>query len=114
MTEDRSHEETDSGLELLGYELEELNALDFDLELTGFDPHEIEDPVADPDLLDGADVAPPVPAQPVCKPSDLWLCGEHRILCGDATSSEGVKRLCGAATPRDSSIAEARVAFLSC
>ena len=99
LMDNRSHEETDWDLDLLGPELEELHGLDFDLELTGFDSHEIEDFVADPDLLDRADVAPPVPAQPVSKPGDLWLCGKHRILCGDATSPDSVARLCGKSAP---------------
>jgi DNA modification methylase len=99
LMDNRSHEETDWDLELLGPELEELHGLDFDLELTGFDQHEIENFLADPDLLDRAEVAPPVPAQPVSKPGDLWLCGKHRILCGDATSSDTVARLCGKSAP---------------
>jgi DNA modification methylase len=99
LMDNRSHEETDWDLELLGPELEELQSLDFDLELTGFDPHEIEDFLADPDLLDRAELAPPVPAQPVSKSGDLWLCGKHRILCGDATSPEAVARLCGESAP---------------
>jgi DNA modification methylase len=100
LMDNRSHEETDWDLELLGPELEELQSLDFDLELTGFDQHEIEDFLADPDLLDRAEIAPPVPAQPVSKAGDLWLCGKHRILCGDATSSDAVARLSGKSTPQ--------------
>src|SRR5437588_4763809 len=42
LMDNRSHEETDWDLELLGSELEELAGLDFDLDLTGFDPHEID------------------------------------------------------------------------
>jgi DNA modification methylase len=99
LMDNRSHEETDWDLDLLGPELEELYALDFDLELTGFDQHEIEDFLADPDLLERAEVAPPVPAQPVSKPGDLWLCGKHRILCGDATSPDAVALLCGKSAP---------------
>src|SRR5690348_12675981 len=99
LMDNRSHEETDWDLELLGPELEELHALDLDLELTGFDPAEIEDFLADPDALDRAEIAPPVPAQPVSKSGDLWLCGKHRILCGDATSSDAVARLCGKSAP---------------
>src|SRR6266446_3230236 len=50
LMDNRSHEETEWDLELLGPELEELHALDFDLELTGFDPHEIDDFLSDPDV----------------------------------------------------------------
>ena len=99
LMDNRSHEETDWDLELLGPELEELRGLDFDLELTGFDPAEIEDFLTDPDLLDRAEAAPPVPAQPVSKLGDLWLCGKHRILCGDATAPHTVARLCGKSAP---------------
>jgi hypothetical protein len=95
LMDNRSHEETDWDLELLGPELEELQSLDFDLELTGFDPHEIDDFLCDPDMDDRANAAPPVPDHPVTKPGDLWLCGKHRILCGDATAPDVVARLCG-------------------
>src|SRR5215471_14156889 len=50
LMDNRSHEEADWDLDLLGPELEELRDLDFDLELTGFDPHEIEDFLSDPEL----------------------------------------------------------------
>src|SRR5215472_17057672 len=43
LMDNRSHEETEWDLELLGPELEELRGLDFDLELTGFDQSEIDD-----------------------------------------------------------------------
>src|ERR1051326_6766686 len=48
LMDNRSHQETDWDLELLGPELEELRDLDFDLELTGFDEHEIDDFLSDP------------------------------------------------------------------
>jgi hypothetical protein len=63
--DNRSHEEADWDLELLGPELEELKGLDFDLGLTGFDEREIEDLLADPDLDDRANQVPDVPEHPV-------------------------------------------------
>ena len=39
------------------------------------------------------DAVPEVPTEPVSQPGDLWLLGEHRLLCGDATSVEDVCRL---------------------
>jgi DNA modification methylase len=45
------------------------------------------------------DAAPPLPAIPVTKPGDLWLCGSHRVLCGDATDAEDVSRLLGESKP---------------
>jgi hypothetical protein len=46
--DNRSHEEAQWDLEVLGPEVAELRGLDFDLALTGFDPHEIDDLLAEP------------------------------------------------------------------
>lgn len=35
----------------------------------------------------------PEPAEPVTQPGDVWLCGEHRVMCGDSTKAEDVARL---------------------
>jgi DNA modification methylase len=89
--------------ELLALELQGLAAADFDLSLTGFDPKELDDLLIDPDDGDQANAAPPLPAYPVSRPGDLWLCGkarrQHRVLCADATSPEAVARLLGARQP---------------
>src|SRR5438045_3251888 len=60
--------------ELLSLELQELNAEDFDLSLTGFDLKEIDGLLAIPDE-EKANEVPPVPANPVSRTGDLWLCG---------------------------------------
>ena len=99
LMDNRSHQETDWDLELLGPELEELRDLDFDLSLTGFDSREIDDFLADPDAEDRANAIPAVPDCPASRLDDLWLCGNHRLLCGDATAPDTVVRLCGAAAP---------------
>src|SRR5580700_562135 len=99
LMDNRSHQETDWDLELLGPELEELKGLDFDLSLTGFDERELEDFLADPDLLDRANQVPEVPENAATIPGDAWLCGKHRVLCGDSTSSEAVSKLLGARKP---------------
>jgi DNA modification methylase len=54
-----------------------------------------------PDLGDPDDV-PPVPdaADVYVKPGDLWILGEHRLLCGDATDGDHVARLLGGAEPK--------------
>jgi hypothetical protein len=79
--------------ELLSLELQELAAADFPLELTGFDPRELEELLTLPDNDDQADVAPPLPEDPVSRLGDLWICGnrrnQYRVLCGDATSPSG-------------------------
>ena len=83
-----AHGEPDGHLgddELLGRELQELAAADFDLSLTGFDPAELDNLLVNPDDCDQADDLPPLPDVPVSRPGDLWLCGKrrypHRVLC---------------------------------
>jgi DNA modification methylase len=85
--------------ELLALELQDLQEADYDLSLTGFDPGEIDGLLALDDE-ERANEAPPVPETPASRLGDLWLCGQHKILCGDATSAEAVARLLGDRKPR--------------
>src|SRR5277367_4914404 len=85
--------------ELLALELQDIQASDFDLSLTGFDPGEI-DALLALDDDEKANAAPPLPESPVSLSGDLWLLGKHRVLCGDATSAEAVARLLGERKPR--------------
>src|SRR5580658_5495256 len=85
--------------ELLGLELSELKDLDFDLGLTGFDSREIDEYLAGPENDEDVDAVPAIPDEPASRLGDLWLCGKHRVLCGDATAPEAVARLCGSDTP---------------
>jgi len=100
LMDNRSHEEATWDLDLLAPELADLRAVDFDLGLTGFNVHELDTLLRDPMDEERANQAPPLPAVAVTRPGDLWLCGEHRVLCGDATSPEAVARLLGERTPR--------------
>ena len=84
--------------DLLSLDLQELNAADFDLSLTGFDPGEIDGLLAIPDE-ERANTAPPLPDNRVSRVGDLWICGKHRVLCGDATQFENVARLLGERKP---------------
>jgi DNA modification methylase len=85
--------------ELLALELQELKESDFDLSLTGFDPKELDDLLLAPDDDERANAVPPVPEHPVSRTGDLWLCGKHRVLCGDATSPVAVAQLLGDRKP---------------
>src|SRR4051812_39230618 len=60
--------------DMLALELQELNAEEFDLSLTGFDLKEIDGLLAIPDEEKANDV-PALPATPTSRPGDLWLCG---------------------------------------
>ena len=85
--------------DLLALEIQELKAADIDLSLTGFAPPEIDKLLVDPDQDAQANTAPPLPANPVSHPGDLWLCGKHRVLCGDATKPDAVARLLNHSQP---------------
>jgi DNA modification methylase len=85
--------------ELLALELQDIQAADFDLSLTGFDPGEIDGLLALEDE-EIANATPPLPETPVSRLGDLWTLASHRLLCGDATSAEVVARLLGERKPR--------------
>ena len=84
--------------DVLAAELGRLKEESFNIELTGFSDEELEEllDVDDGEAGDGVgenDEIPETPANPVTKPGDLWILGDHRLLCGDSTSGEDVKRL---------------------
>ena len=82
--------------ELLRLELGDLQAAGFDLALTGFDQDELDRLlVIDADGDGDPDEAPEPPAEPISKPGDLWICGEHRVLCGDARVLADVEKVLG-------------------
>jgi DNA modification methylase len=81
--------------ELLKLELEDLKNLNFDLDLTGFDLSEVERLLRNDDVQeDDYDEIPfDEDTKPISKLGDLWILGEHRLLCGDSTKIEDVKKL---------------------
>lgn len=84
--------------ELLGLELTELQDAGFDLGLTGFTADEWDKLIAgDPSNsgLTDEDQAPEVVETAISKSGDIWLLGEHKLLCGDATKAEDYKALLG-------------------
>ena len=93
--------------ELLKLEFEDLKNMNFDLEFTGFDLAEIESflnkgmEIAKDDFDD--ELLPNENTASISKPGDLWLLGRHRLLCGDATRIEDVKRLMTDLSGTDSS-----------
>ena len=68
---------------LLRIELEELQSLDFNLDLTGFASIEIDELLRDPMIEERADEVPPLPDVAITRIADLWVLGKHRVLCGD-------------------------------
>jgi DNA modification methylase len=87
--------------EMLAVEFAELEAFDFDLALTGFDADEIEalKPLELNEGLTDEDAVPEAPAEPVTVEGDVWLLGNHRLMCGDSTSIDAVEKLMDGRTP---------------
>lgn len=86
--------------ELLALEMADLSELEIDVALTGFTAAEINKLLSsnlEPDP--GEDVTPELSEIPVSRPGDLWLLGDHRVLCGDATDERQVNRLLDGAVP---------------
>lgn len=80
----------DWNMELLSIELQELQELDFDLELTGFDEDELASITPLEAGLTDEDEVPELQDEPVTKPGDVWLLGKHRLMCGDSTDGGSV------------------------
>jgi len=75
--------------ERLRIELEELQSAGFDLDLSGFDPDQLETILASlgSNGLTDPDSVPASPDQPVTELGDIWELGDHRVGCGDSTSA---------------------------
>ncbi|AET91703.1 DNA methylase N-4/N-6 domain protein [Burkholderia sp. YI23] len=81
--------------ELLAFELGALRDDGFDLALTGFDASELERLIGPSGLpgLTGEDDAPNCPDTPISPRGDIWQCGPHRVMCGDALDAADMARL---------------------
>ena len=80
---------------LLSLELVQLDADGFNLELLGFDSKELDELLA-PEVVEGLtdeDAVPDVPDEPKTKLGDIYILGNHRLMCGDSTSITDVEKL---------------------
>jgi DNA modification methylase len=95
IADNKTAELSDWDFDLLPIELQELADVNYDLGMLGFNAEELAK-LLDPGVLDGLtdpDEVPQTPDEPITKPGDLWILGNHRLLCGDATKPEDVQRL---------------------
>jgi DNA modification methylase len=81
--------------EMLNIELQALAAEQFDLSLTGFSDAELDDLLAEIDskTLADDDAVPDVEPSAIARTGDLWVLGEHRVMCGDALDRNTYERL---------------------
>ena len=85
--------------ELLALELGDLRDLAVDLTSLGFDAGELDALLNAGEADPREDEVPPVPAVPVSRLGDLWVMGNHRLICGDATDGATVARVLAGVTP---------------
>jgi DNA modification methylase len=95
IADNKSSDLSDWNYELLPIELADLQEMNYDLALLGFDQDElakllgqgITEGLCDPDAV------PEPPEEATTQPGDLWLLGNHRLLCADSANDEDVDRL---------------------
>jgi DNA modification methylase len=93
LADNRCAQETAWDTQLLGAEIAGLLEVNYDLDVLGFDPDELAGLLSTDTVCGDPDAVPEPPATPITAPGDLWLLGEHRLLCGDATQAGDVERL---------------------
>jgi DNA modification methylase len=95
IADNQSADLADWNYDLLPIELKELGEGGYDLGLLGFDADELAkllDTGVNEGLTDPDDVPEP-PDEAVTQPGDLWILGNHRLLCGDSSSPADLDRL---------------------
>ena len=86
---------------MLTIELKDLEDEGFDLTLTGFDDAELDallNPIEETEGLTDENAVPDVPDEPKTKLGDVYILGNHRLMCGDSTSIDAVEKLVAGTT----------------
>ena len=81
---------------MLTIELKDLEDEGFDLTLTGFDDAELDallNPIEETEGLTDENAVPDVPDEPKTKLGDVYILGNHRLMCGDSTSIDALEKL---------------------
>lgn len=95
LADNRLAEKAGWDFDLVSLELSDLVDMDFDIGLTGFDDSFLLPGNAGP--LESTDdtEAPEPPAIPTTMKGDVWIMGDHRIMCGDCRDTDDMKKLMG-------------------
>lgn len=81
-------------LNSLKVEIDRLTELNFDVDLLGFDDDFLSSLLDEPTKgLTDEDAVPDTPENPVTVEGDVWILGNHRLMCGDSTSIDAVDKL---------------------
>lgn len=87
--------------------LGDLQAQDFDVSLTGFFDREVRKILETVPMPIDLEETPKVPQVPVSRLSDLWICGPHRVYCGDSTLAESYATLMANSRASDAVLVDA-------
>jgi len=94
IADNRTAEESEWDNELLKMEIKELEAKDFKLDLLGFNDEQLNNILFEEKQgLTDEDEVPEAPEEPITKLGDIWKLGNHRVMCGDSTKEDDVKKL---------------------
>ena len=99
LADNRTAQETDWLEDLLKDELTALDDEGFDLSSIGFDDRELQKLLSDDEEAARAEETPEPPVNPVSVLGDVWLLGNHRILCGDSTKADDVDKVLNGVKP---------------
>jgi DNA modification methylase len=94
IADNRTNEEAEWDIDLLKVEFKDLQDQGCDLSLTAFSEDELQKFLAEAtEGLTDPDETPELPLNPKSKLGDIWICGQHRVMCGSATSLDDVDKL---------------------
>jgi DNA modification methylase len=91
IADNRTAEESEWDNELLRMEIKELEAKDFKLDLLGFNDEQLNNILFEEKQgLTDEDEVPETPEEPISKLGDIWILGNHRVMCGDSTFLDNI------------------------
>ena len=94
IADNRTAEESEWDNELLKMEIKELEAKDFKLDLLGFNDEQLNNILFEEKQgLTDEDEVPETPEEPISKIGDIWILGNHRVMCGNSIDYEDVHKL---------------------
>lgn len=95
LADNKVAEKAEWDFDLLSAELDDL--FDFDMSAFGFDDEDEPKDDEDEAKVEEDDFEAELPEEPIAKPGDVWQLGNHRLMCGDSTSTTDIDKLMGGA-----------------
>jgi len=94
IADNRLNEDSEWDIDLLTLEISDLLEQNYELDLLGFDANELDKfLINEEEYLTDEDEVPPEPEQATSVLGDIWLLGNHRVMCGDSTSIDAIDEL---------------------